>query len=234
MSTAMRQITVLVCLVLFSSLAPAQAKIAVAEGTTFNLGQVYRGDVVEHPLTILNSGRDTLVISRVDVSCGCTGSMLSNDHIGPGDKGTLQITFNSRNFRGPVHKTLTVNSNAADHPQLLIQFEGTVVEEVTITPEYLWFQDAQVGERSTKSVSIKNEGNVPVELTGFATDLAGLSTVLPGTAIGPGQKIDLPVEFTPEKPTPVVADRITIHTNHPRQKDLVIPVYGNIKPVKGK
>ncbi|HEX9006810.1 MAG TPA: DUF1573 domain-containing protein [Bacteroidota bacterium] len=231
----MRQALVVVfMLLLLSARGAAQAKITVAEGTSFNLGQIYRGDTVEHPLTIVNSGRDTLVISRVDVSCGCTGSMLSNDHIGPGDKGTLQITFNSRNFRGPVHKSLTVNSNAADHPQLLIQFEGTVVEEVTITPEYLWFQDAQVGERSTKSVSIKNEGNVPVELTGFATDLAGLNTVLPGAPIKPGQKIDLPVEFTPAKATPVVADRITIHTSHPRQKDIVIPVYGNIKPVKGK
>ncbi len=230
----MRKILFVVSSLLLATLAPAQAKIEVAEGTTFNLGEIYRGDVVEHPLTLVNSGRDTLVISRVDVSCGCTGSMLSTDHIGPGGKGTLEISFNSRNFRGPVHKTLTVNSNAADHPQLLIQFEGTIVEEVTITPEYLWFQDAQVGERSTKSVSIKNEGNVPIELTGFTTDLAGLSTVLPGTAIKPGQTIDLPVEFTPEKATPVVADRITIHTSHPRQKELVIPVYGNIKPMKGK
>jgi hypothetical protein len=215
-------------------LALAQPRIDVAGGTSFNLGTVYKGAVAEHRVTLRNSGTDTLVISRVDVSCGCTGSMLSADHIPPGGAGTLQVTFNSRNFRGGIHKTLTVNSNAADHPQLLIEFDGTVVEELTVTPEYLWFQDAEVGQRRAKSVVIKNEGNVPVELTGFSTELAGLNTVLPGKPIKPGEQIELPVEFVPEKSNPVVADRITIRTNHPRQKELVVPVYGNIRPAKEK
>lgn len=226
---------ILALLLLFAATgAIAQASIEVAEGPSFTLGKVYRGAVVDHHVTLKNTGSDTLVVSRVDVSCGCTGSLLSTDHIPPGGTGTLNITFNSRNFRGTVHKTLTVNSNAADHPQLQIEFDGNVVEELMLTPEYLWFQDAAIGERMTKTITITNGGDVPVELTGFSTELAGLNTVLTGQTIKPGEKIEIPVEFTPEKPNPVVADRLTIRTNHPRQKDLVVPVYGNIRPATGK
>ena len=229
-----RHTLLLLILALAPSLARAQAKIDIVEGAKFSLGTVYRGAVVDHEVTIRNSGRDTLAISRVDVSCGCTGTLLTSDRIGPGATGKLGITFNSRNFRGAVHKTVTVNSNAANSPQLLIEFDGTVVEEMTIQPEYLWFQDADVGKKSRKTIAVKNEGDVPVELSGYSSDLAGLSAALPGKPLRPGESIDIPVDFTPEKSTPVVADRITIRTSHPRQKELVIPVYGNIRPAKGK
>ena len=230
----MRTLVLISALLMGHTVSFAQAKIHIAEGTTFSIGSVPRGSVVEHELTIQNPGTDTLIISRVDVSCGCTGSMLAKDHIPPGGNGSLQIMFNSKNFHGPIHKTVTVNSNAPGDPTVQISFEGTVVEEVTFAPEYVWFQNSEVGIRSTKSVTIRNEGKTDFRLTGYSTGITGINLNLPTGDIKPGDSVVVPIEFVPDKPAPVIADRLVIRTSHPTQGELPIGIYGNVRTGKEK
>ena len=215
-------------------LAQAQPKLEFVGGAKFNLGSLYRGEMAERSLTLKNSGTDTLVISRVDVSCGCTGTLVSNDHIAPGDTGNLKITFNSKNFRGQVHKTVTVNSNDPAQPQALVQFEGNVVENVVVTPEYLWFQDAEVGAKNIRVLTIKNEEKANLKLRKFSTDLKGLELTLPSEPVQPGATVQLPVSFTPAQASPVLAERMTISTSDPHQADLVIAIYGNAKTIQAR
>ncbi len=212
----------------------AQPSIRVVEGATFSFGSIIRGEVVERTLTIENSGKDTLNIVRVDVSCGCTGSMLSNDRIPPQERGTLRITFNSKNFRGAFHKSLTVNSNAADNPHLVVEFDGTIEEDVTVAPEYIWFEDAALGVRSAKSITVANTGKTPLTLIGYAVQTDGVHLVLPTSPIKPGGSIDISLEFTPVKATSVVSDRLVIRTDNPRQPEVSLGFYGNIKSPEKK
>jgi len=229
MDISMRTFALSVAVLLLSVCAHSQPRIFVVGGTTFSIGSIPRGKVVDHELTLQNPGNDTLVISRVDVSCGCTGSMLSRDHIPPGGSGTLQITFNSKNFHGPIHKTVTVNSNAPADPAVQIAFEGDVVQEVVYTPEFLWFQDVAVGSRATKTIAIKNEGKTDFRLTGYSTGVAGVNINLPVGDIHPGDSVAVPVEFVPPKSGPMIADRIVIRTSHPSQPEITIGFYGNIR-----
>jgi hypothetical protein len=224
---------ILVSALLLFGISPttAQPKLELQGGSKFNLGSVYRGAMAERHITLKNIGTDTLIISRVDVSCGCTGTIVSNDHIAPGDTGSLLITFNSKNFRGAVHKTVTVNSNDPAQPQILIQFEGTVVENVVVTPEYLWFQDVEVGTKNTRLLTIANEGKEALLLKTFSSDLKGLTLTLPREPVQPGASVQLPVVFTPAEAAPVLAQRMTITTSDPQQRDLVIAVYGNAKAI---
>jgi hypothetical protein len=229
----MKNLTIFLSALLLScTTVQAQPKLDIPDGSKFNLGTIYRGAMAERRMTLKNSGSDTLIISRVDVSCGCTGTMVSQDHIAPGDTGSLLITFNSKNFRGSVHKTVTISSNDPAQPQALIQFEGTVVENVVVTPEYLWFQDAEVGATNTRTLTIRNEGKDPLRLKTFSSDLKGLTLKLPFDPLQPGASIQLPVDFTPIEATPVLAERMTITTSDPMQHDLVIAVYGNARAVK--
>jgi hypothetical protein len=231
----MKNITFLLATLVFFgvSLSTAQPKLELPGGSKFNLGSVYRGAMAERHITLRNVGTDTLIISRVDVSCGCTGTMISHDRIAPGDTGSLLITFNSKNFRGAVHKTVTVNSNDPSQPQAVIQFEGTVVEDVVTTPEYLWFQDAEVGARSTRMLTIKNEGKEPLLLKSFTSELRGLSVSLPAEPVQPGSTIQLPVVYTPAAANPVLAERMTITTSNPHQSEIVVAVYGNVRSQPG-
>jgi len=210
----------------------AQPKLQVVGDATFSLGTVYRGDIVQRNVQLKNSGSDTLVIGNVEVSCGCTGTAVARDHIPPGGTGNLLIKFNSSNFTGEIHKSVTINSNAAGTPRTLIQFTGTVVDEILIDPAQFWFRDAEVGRVDTMGITIKNNGRDTLRLKGFHTRLDSVMVRLPGTPLKPGESVRIIASFIPKKETPVLVEQVYVETSNPRRPDLAIPVYGNVKVFK--
>jgi len=222
----------LAALLLLSQRSPAQPGLLVVGGTSFDLATVYRGSVVEHTLTLKNSGTDTLLIGRVDVSCGCTGSVVSNDRIPPGGTGTLLITFNSRNFTGPVHKTVTVHSNAHNAGETLIQFTATVVNEIALNPQHLLFQDAEVKQTRVVTITVTNNGASPLSLKGFKTQMKGLVLKLPADPIAPGATASITGEFTPDAPSPLINEGVFLMTDNPHQPEVYIQVFGSAREFK--
>ena len=81
---------------------------------------------VGHQFEVKNEGSDTLFISRVKPSCGCTSAPLTKDVVAPGESIWLDITFNSKRFSGKVSKKVTVFCNDPEQPQSVIQFSAQV------------------------------------------------------------------------------------------------------------
>jgi len=206
-----------------------QPKLEVAEGTKFDFGPINRGTVATKNLTLKNIGTDTLIIGRVEVSCGCTGTMVSSSRIAPGGSGALAITFNSKNFSGPVHKSVTINSNAS---RTVVEFGATVVVEVKLTPEQFLFREAKAGMLSTATITVRNEGKETLILTGFRSQLAGFTVNLPAKGIEPGKSAEIVAVFAPRDAIPVLSDGVFINTSNPRQSEIYIPIYGNVKEFK--
>jgi len=210
----------------------AQPKLVIVEGAKFDLGSVYRGAVVQKHLTLKNTGNQPLSVGRVDVSCGCTGTVLSHSDLAPGDTSSLLITFNSKNFTGPVHKTVTVNSNSPEAPQTRIDFTATVIEEVSITPAQFFFKDAETGRKATATLTVKNGSDKPLALTGYRTQLAGFALKLPSAPIKPGESAQVVAEFTPKNAMPVLSDGVFLNTSSTNQSEIYIYVFGNVKEFK--
>ena len=205
----------------------AQPKIEFPAGPTFDLGEIYRGEVVEHKVMFKNAGDETLIVQDVVPSCGCTGSLISQREVPAGGTGTILLTFNSKNFNGSVHKTVSVRSNAANAPTAIIDFTATVKQELIVTPLQLWFKGAEVGRETQVKFTVRNEGEKPVELKSYRTGLRGLSLKLPEKTIPPDSEATLVATFAPPKPVPTIADAVFITTTNPRVPELYVPVFGN-------
>ena len=216
---------------LLTATAGAQPKIGYAE-KKFDLGTIYRGEVIEHTLTLKNTGTELLSLGSIDASCGCTGTIASNKEIRPGETGTLAITFNSRNFSGTVHKTVTINSNAANEPRVVIEFTANVIDEILTTPAHFWFKDAEIGRKTRLILTVKNNGKEPLRLTGWHSQLTGLVLTLPSSPIEPGKAAELYADFTPDKTVPILSDGVFVATSNLRQLELFLPVYGNVREFK--
>jgi hypothetical protein len=210
----------------------AQPKIEVVGGTKLDLGSIYRGAVIEKKVVLKNSGSATLEVGQVEASCGCTGAMVSESKIEPGSTATLRITFNSKNFTGNVHKTVTVNSNASNEPRQVIEFTAKIIDEISMSAAQFWFKDAEVGRKATVSVVVTNNGTEPLKLTGTRSSLAGLTVSLPKGPIEPGKTGTITADFVAEKALPILSDGVFIQTNNPRQPEVYVPVYGNVKEFK--
>ncbi len=94
--------------------------------SAYNFGKVTDGEKVEYSYRFKNTGKNPLIISSAVASCGCTVPEKPEEPIKPGETGFLKVVFNSSGRVGPVHKDVTVTSNA--YPQFpILQLTGEVV-----------------------------------------------------------------------------------------------------------
>ena len=80
--------------------------------SVYNFGKVTDGAMVEYSYRFRNTGKNPLIVSSAVASCGCTVPEKPEEPIKPGETGFLKVVFNSKGRVGPVHKDITVTSNA--------------------------------------------------------------------------------------------------------------------------
>jgi hypothetical protein len=99
------------------------------EKPTYDFGDIYQGEKVEHTFKFVNSGKEPLVITNVQVTCGCTTPKgWPRDPIMPGGKAELVVLFDSSNKIGRQNKVVTVVSNASGGNSQ-ISFSANVLEK---------------------------------------------------------------------------------------------------------
>ncbi len=80
--------------------------------SVYDFGKVTDGAMVEYSYRFRNTGKKPLIVSSAIASCGCTVPEKPEEPIKPGETGFLKVVFNSKGRVGPVHKDITVTSNA--------------------------------------------------------------------------------------------------------------------------
>ena len=84
------------------------------EKATYDFGEIFQGDKVEHTFRFTNAGDQDLLITNVQVSCGCTTPKgWPRDPVPPGEGGELTVAFNSAGKMGKQNKVITITSNSA-------------------------------------------------------------------------------------------------------------------------
>lgn len=81
--------------------------------SSFDFGDIYQGDKVNHTFKFTNTGNLPLVITNVEVTCGCTTPKgWGRDPITPGSEGEITVAFDSSGKFGKQNKVITVTSNS--------------------------------------------------------------------------------------------------------------------------
>ena len=92
-----------------------------------NFGKVNYLQKVKYNFSFTNEGDANLIISNAVASCGCTVPNWPKEPIAPGDKGTIEVVFNSTT-KGTVNKSITVTANTVPNKHAL-----TIIGEVLDT-----------------------------------------------------------------------------------------------------
>jgi hypothetical protein len=134
---------VISALFLAVGIAAAAPQIKV-DTTTFNGGDKVqdKDTLVNAVFKYTNTGTAPLKISGVRVSCGCT--VVSYDTVvAPGKTGTLKPVVNLKGFRpGPMSRSVTIMSNAANAPSLTLTIEAVITSPVEVSASNLRFGNA--------------------------------------------------------------------------------------------
>jgi len=112
---------------------PNAAEISFAK-TVHDYGTIVQGSDGACEFKFTNTGKEPLILSRPQSSCGCTVPTWPQEPILPGKSDVIKVTYNTNNI-GPINKTVTVNSNAKT-ARIILQIKGTVTAKpATTLPE---------------------------------------------------------------------------------------------------
>lgn len=99
---------------------------------SFNFGDIEKGKPVTHEFSFKNTSKETILITSVKASCGCTTPNWTKEPIKPGESGTVTATYNAAN-PGPFTKTVTVTTNDTDQNKILV-IKGKVIGDTAPAP----------------------------------------------------------------------------------------------------
>lgn len=88
---------------------------------SYDFGKIPQGKPVTHIFEVINNGTDSLKISSVQASCGCTTpEWEQNKAQAPGEKTAITVGYNAA-AEGPFSKFITVTYNGSLTKQITIK-----------------------------------------------------------------------------------------------------------------
>jgi Protein of unknown function (DUF1573) len=217
---------------------PAPKAVPLDPIKDFNV--VARGELIIHDFLIKNEGDAVLMLDDVHPACGCT--VVNYDQkIEPGKIGKISAKVETVDFAGPISKSIAVFTNDKTNPKLQLVVKADVKPYVGVTPGYARFSYVQ------------NETLRPITQTIWAEDGKDFNVVAvkaPGDHIKAsfraakaeerkkdqqgneliGKQWIVDVELSPTAPVGALKDFVEVETDHPKQKQVRLPVSGFVRP----
>jgi hypothetical protein len=81
---------------------------------------------------VTNTGDAPLIINNCKGSCGCTVPKCDTKPVAPGQSTVITVRYDTKRV-GPINKSVTITSNAANSPTKVVRIKGTV-EAAPTTP----------------------------------------------------------------------------------------------------
>ena len=100
--------------------------------TEHNFGEIEEGEKITHEFAFKNTGKEPLVISKAQGSCGCTVPDWPREPIPPGESSVIKVQYDSRGKGAPradggraENKRVTITANT-DPANTYLYIKGKV------------------------------------------------------------------------------------------------------------
>lgn len=104
------------------SIAEADAMLTLKE-SEYDFGKIPQGKPVTHVFEVTNKGTQSLKITNINASCGCTTPEWEKDRVvAPGEKTNITVGYNAA-AEGQFTKFITVTYNDTQTKQITIKGE---------------------------------------------------------------------------------------------------------------
>lgn len=133
----MKKIVLLYTLIFgFTFITKAQEAVPVANPNAAEIafdtdvhdyGTIKQGANGSYEFKFKNTGKEPLVITNAQGSCGCTVPAWPKEPILPGQSNSIKVTYDTKRV-GPFTKTVTLTSNAKTASKV-ITIKGVIQEE---------------------------------------------------------------------------------------------------------
>lgn len=101
-----------------------------------NYWPIVQGDKLDVSYEVTNTGENTLVLADVQASCGCIATKFSQNPIAPGQKGFINLQYDSDKNIGLARHYLTIRANIDSVLYSSVNFSVNVVPNSHYTKDY--------------------------------------------------------------------------------------------------
>lgn len=95
--------------------------------TVHDFGTIKQGEVVSYDFEFTNNGKNPLIISNANGSCGCTVADYPREPLVPGKSSVVKVQFSSAGKHGHQEKSVTLTTNSIRGTHILF-IKGEVDE----------------------------------------------------------------------------------------------------------
>jgi len=198
-----------------------------------DFGLVIEGEPTFHLFTFSNEGTDSLKLTNVKASCGCTVPNWPKGNFGFNETGEIKITYDSKRI-GPFYKTIRVTTEDLETVELVIK--GVIVSKLkfvndSILDSYdrklpaITFEKESVNlgkliefESVSETITLTNNSSDTIQISSIKSGSRGVRLNKPVTIL-PNQSVEVMYSFT-AKHAEQTSDIIVFYTS-----DLVNPFY---------
>lgn len=224
-------------LLVAATLLAAGSPKAVAVEPIKDAGNVAKGEKITHDFVIRNDGDAPLEITQVHPACGCTVVEFDKT-IAPGQTGKIHAVVDTATFNGAIAKGVTVFTNDTDAPQIELTVRAKVEPYIAVKPGYARYLTVQ-GEPLEGNIgqTMWATDGAPFEIVKVDSPYPFLKTSFREAKAeervpdAQGKQWKIEMLLTNDARVGPLAEYVTVHTNHPKQKIVQIPVSGFVRPV---
>lgn len=196
------------------------------ESIEVSFGELPPTEIVDVRFTLRNAGAEPLTVQP---TMGPPLRLLSvPDSISPGERGELVVQVDLRRQQGPVAFPVELATNDPEQPELTLRVSGEVVTYVEAHPGYARWSMTQGEVDGTIVQTLRATDGEPFEVV--AVDLPGPG-LLEETAAGEDGSWVVDLTLGRYAPVGAITGEVVIHTTHPRQKKVLVPVSGFVRPM---
>jgi len=208
---------------------PSAPNIAAPANVSF--GVIKANTTASKQIPIQNTGNAPLNVSSIT----STDSHFTVNPAGPftiqqANSTNVNITFAPANAETTFTGNLQINSNDPDTPTMNVSVSGTgALPHISIMPTNLDFGDVAICQSGTRSVDIKNTGNIDLTVSSISTS-APFSANPANAIVGPNATKSIIVTFTPTV-TGQVNGSLSISSDDTSNPTKIVPLVGNGLPM---
>lgn len=201
-----------------------------------DFGIVVKGEELFHSFEIKNEGNANLTILDVRPSCGCTIAE-ADKIIKPGQIGKVKTKLETKDFKGPITKDITIVSNDPENPQFKLFLKAMVRPVVEVLPDAtLRFVKLKRDVGKVQRLLVTEEENFEFKILKYESSQPYIKfehIPAPQDKINPQYKnkqYEITVLIGPEAPVGGLNEKVFVYTNSKLVPKIELKIFGLVRP----
>lgn len=202
---------------------------AMFEELARDFGSVPRGPMLTHPYRLTNNTGQTVRITSVRVSCGCTSATALQGVLAPGQSSVVMAQMDTTRFIGPKTVTIYVQFDQPRWEEVRLSISANSRTDIAVTPDTLAFGPVPKGTGPARTTTVTLAGGTQLVSVAAESNYVQLSAK-PSRNTGYDVAYEVTATLRPDTPVGKWYTDVWLNTNNSGSPRIRVPLTVDVEP----